>query len=267
MKIPYLSKKWAAVKEERYRNIDNYLSLMERCLTGTIYEDAPLSALGQKNYDAELREYGWDWPSNAHTMIGVKRLHNVRFLLEQCLAKKIPGDFVETGVWRGGACILAKAVLSAHNIHDRKVWLADSFEGLPAPNAELYPADTGDKFHTFKELVVDLDTVRNNFKKYGLLDDNVQFLKGWFSNTLPKAPITSIAVLRLDGDMYESTIDALNSLYPKVSHLGYIVVDDYHVVPACKTAVHDYLSKHSISAQLQEIDGVGVFWQKNASSK
>jgi O-methyltransferase len=262
MKIPYLSKKLMAIREERYRNIDNYLSLIEKCLCGTIYEDIPLAAWGQKAYDPQLREYGWDWPSVAHTMIGAKRLNNARTLLERCLAEKIAGDFVETGVWRGGACILAKAVLNAYGVKDRKVWLADSFEGLPPPNPDLYPADTGDKFHTYKDLAVDVKTVRNNFKKYGLLDDNVQFLKGWFSATLPTAPISSISVLRLDGDMYESTIDALNALYPKVSQLGYIIVDDYNVVAGCKAAVHDYLNRYSIPAQLQEIDGVGVFWQK-----
>jgi O-methyltransferase len=266
MKIPYFSRKREAIDQERYRNINNYLTLMERCLTGMIYEDAPLNVLGQTTYNAELREYGWDWPSTAHTMIGAKRLHNVRFLLEQCLSKKVPGDFVETGVWRGGACILAKAVLSAHGNRDRKIWLADSFEGLPPPKPDLYPADTGDEFHTYKELAVDIETVRNNFRKYDLLDENVQFLKGWFSDTLANAPIASIAVLRLDGDMYESTLDALNALYSKVSNLGYIIVDDYHVVPGCKSAIHDYLNKHSISVKLQEIDGVGVFWQKQMAS-
>jgi O-methyltransferase len=262
MNIPYISKKLAKIRQKRYRNIDNYLSLMEKCLTGTIYEDAPLQTLGQKKYDPQLREYGWDWPSSAHTMIGSKRLHNVRMLLERCIALNIPGDFIETGVWRGGACIMAKAVLKAHAVEDRKVWLADSFEGLPAPNPTLYPADDGDKFHTFQELAVDLETVRSNFKKYDLLDSNVHFLKGWFADTLPNSSVDSLAVLRLDGDMYESTMDALNALYPKLSVGGYVIVDDYHVVAGCKSAVHDYLDRHSIKPTLEEIDGVGIFWQK-----
>ena len=158
---------------------------------------------------------------------------------------------------------MAKAVFHAHGVVDRKVWLADSFEGLPPPNPDLYPADQGDAFHTYKELVIDLPTVQDNFRKYGLLDENVKFLKGWFSETLPKAPIESIAVLRLDGDMYESTIDALDALFHRVSVGGYIIIDDYHVVKGCKAAVHDFINKHALKAEIEEIDGVGIFWRKN----
>ncbi len=240
---------------------DSELQLMQRCLAGTIYNDPPLNVLGQDNFDATLREYGWDWPSKAHTMIGLKRLANIQMLMERVIVDNVPGDFIETGVWRGGACILMRAVLDAYGITDRKVWLADSFEGLPRPDEDKYPADSGDKFHTFLELQVSLEEVKQNFEKYGLLDDQVQFIKGWFKDTLPNAPIEKLALLRLDGDMYESTIDALNALYDKISVGGYVIVDDYHVVPACKSAIHDFLSKRNLNPAIEEIDGVGVYWK------
>src|SRR6516162_10839417 len=246
--------------DERLR--DAYLSLIEKCLTGTIYEDKAFHAVGDGVYDASLREVGRDWPSMAHTMIGVKRLANLRTLTEKVIRERIPGDLIETGVWRGGACILMRAVLHAYNVTDRRVWVADSFEGVPAPNSQKYPEDTGSDYHTFHELSVPLETVRNNIRKYGLLDDQIVFLKGWFKDTLPAAPIKSLAVLRLDGDLYESTIVALNALYGKVSAGGYVIVDDYHVVRACKSAIHDFIATARIAPKICEIDGVGVYWQK-----
>lgn len=247
---------------ELHRARDCYLSLIEACLAGTIYEDPPLTVLGLTEFVHLHREYGWDWPSKAHTMIGVKRLSNLRTLTERVIRNGVPGDLMETGVWRGGACILMAAVLKAYGVTDRRVWVADSFEGCPAPDAEQYPDDSGSVFHTYRELAVSLEEVKDNFEKYGLLDDHVVFLKGWFQDTLPTAAVERLALLRLDGDMYESTLVALKSLYHKVSPGGYIIVDDYHVVEQAKKAIHDFWAARGISPQLEEIDGVGVFWKK-----
>ena len=238
---------------------------MESCLTGTIYEDQALKASGAEIYDIARRKIGMDWPSTAHTMIGIKRLANLRMLAETVIANEIPGDFIETGVWRGGACILMRAVLNAYQVTDRRVWVADSFQGVPPPDLQRYPADAESTFHTFAELSVPLETVRRNFEKYGLLDGQVVFLKGWFKDTLPTAQIRRLALLRMDGDLYESTIVALNALYDKLSPGGYVIVDDYHVVSGCRNAIGDFLSARKIpSFRFSEIDGVGVFWQKTS---
>ncbi len=247
-----------------WRVRDRYLSLLEQCLIGTIYQDKPLPVLGSKDYDPNLREYGCDWPSSAHSMIGSKRMNNLRCLSELVIYKCIPGDFIETGVWRGGSCIMMRAILEAYGIKNRKVWVADSFEGLPAPDEEKYPDDKGQEFHTYKELSISIDQVKRNFEAYNLLDEQVVFLKGWFKDTLPDAPIKKLAVLRLDGDLYESTIQALEALYHKVSIGGYIIIDDYHVVEGCKKAVHDFCDKNSITPEIREIDSVGVFWEKTS---
>lgn len=241
---------------------ERYLQLMLDCLTGSIYQDPPLKALGKDAFDPALREYGWDWPSVAHTMIGRKRMANLRLLAENVLFHRIPGDFIETGVWRGGACIFLKAVLAAYGVADRRVWAADSFAGLPPPNGSAYPADAGDTFHTYAELAVPLEEVKRNFERYGLLDDRVIFLKGWFRDTLPDAPTGPLAILRLDGDMYESTMDALTNLYERVSPGGYVIVDDYRVVDGCRKAVDEFREQHGITDTIIEIDGVGVYWQK-----
>jgi len=242
---------------------NRYLQTLLDCLTGSVYEDPPLKALGSEKFDPELREYGWDWPSVAHSMIGRKRMENIRMLAEMVLFEAVPGDFIETGVWRGGACIFMRGILEAYDVRNRQVWLADSFEGLPAPNAAAFPADAGDVFHTYRELAVSLEQVQSNFRKYKLLDDRVAFLKGWFRDTLPKAPIVRLALLRLDGDMYESTMDALENLYDKLSPRGYVIVDDYRVVEGCRKAVDDFRTHRRIADPIIEIDGVGVYWRKS----
>ena len=244
-----------------------YLELMQSLLTGIIYRDLPLIPSGSDTFNSELRENGLDWPSQALTMIGVKRLSNLRTLTESIIKNNVPGDLIETGVWRGGACILMRAVLYAHNITDRNIWIADSFAGLPPANAAEYPEDAGSDFYKYKELAISLEEVQENFRFFDLLDEQTKFLKGWFKDTLPTANIGKLALLRLDGDMYESTMDALCSLYPKLSPNGYIIIDDYHVVPECKKAVNDYCREQGITPDIVEIDGVGIYWRKQLEDK
>lgn len=242
---------------------EQYLALVAKALDGTIYEDPGLAANGGGAFDPVLRAHGWDWPSVAFTMVGTKRLANVRTVLEAVIRDGVPGDFVETGVWRGGACIMAKAVLQAHGETDRRVFVCDSFEGLPPPDASAYPDDAGSDFHTYADLSVSLEQVKANFAKFDLLDDGVVFVKGWFRDTMPTLQTRTIAVLRLDGDMYESTIDPLRYNYDKIPPGGFVIVDDYHVVPQAKKAVHDFLSERGVTVNLREIDGVGVYFRKD----
>lgn len=213
-------------------------------------------------YKPELRIEGLDWPTTAETMIGLKRLGNIEFCFREVIKNNIQGDFIETGVWRGGATIFMRALLKSENIEDRIVWVADSFEGLPKPDADKYKADAGDKHFKKEELAISLETVKQNFEKYGLLDDKVKFLKGWFKDTLPKAPIKQLAILRLDGDMYESTMDSLTSLYSKLSIGGYIIIDDWGAVEGCKLAVQDYRRQNNITEEIIPIDWAGVYWKK-----
>ena len=213
------------------------------------------------------RLIGKDWPPDAETMIGLKRLENLRQCVRMVIQNDIPGDFIETGVWRGGACILMRAALSAYGDNSRCVWVADSFEGLPKPNAEKYAIDLGDRHWTLNYyLAVSLDEVQGNFARYRLLDDRVKFLKGWFRDTLPSAPIEKLAILRLDGDMYESTIQALDATYWKLSPGGFIIIDDY-ILSNCRQAVDDFRTRHHIRSHIEEVDGAAVYWQKLANER
>jgi O-methyltransferase len=268
-----------------------YLDLMKKCLTRSIFPDThrpvhrppwnvsplgwaayPLLAkiLGKSGvslyrevqFDPAARAEGLDWPAQADTMIGLKRLDNLHACIQQVIREKVPGDFIETGVWRGGACIFMRAALNAYaDGCGRQVWLADSFEGLPKPDGR-YRQDEGDRHWTFHRLSVSLDSVKCNFSRYGLLDDRVRFLQGWFKDTLPTAPIKSLAIMRLDGDMYSSTMDSLINLYWRLSVGGYVIIDDYGI-ERCRQAVDDFRASNQIETPLIPIDlSGGVFWRK-----
>jgi len=230
-----------------------------------------LSVLAKRNirlvrtipFDKHKRTLGLDWPFAAETMIGMERLANLQKCVEIVLSEDVPGDLVECGVWRGGACILMRAVLAVYGDDKRHVWVVDSFAGVPPPDSKKYAADKDLRLDLQADvLAVPKSTVQANFQRYGLLDDRVSFLEGWFKDTLPTAPIDCISVLRLDGDLYESTIQAMDALYPRLSPGGFCIIDDYHAIDACRRAVADYRERHSISAPIIEIDGTGVFWRK-----
>ncbi len=221
-----------------------------------------LQIVKQQDFSESQRMAGQIWPGYAHTMIGFKRLDNLQHCIETVLSEGVKGDLIETGVWRGGACIFMRAVLAAYGIDDRRVFVADSFEGLPKPDTRKYPSDKGDRHHVYKAyLAVSKEEVEDNFRKYGLLDNQVVFLKGWFKDTLPHAPIERLSILRLDGDMYGSTIESLESLYPKLSSGGFCMIDDY-ALAGCKSAVDDFRAKHTIDSEMKEIDWTGRYWRK-----
>ena len=213
---------------------------------------------------AAWRAEGRDWPLSGETMIGIKRLDNLQECIADIVQSDVPGDLLEAGVWRGGAAIFMRAALKVYGESGRTVWAADSFQGLPAPDPSRHPADNGDLHHLARALAVSLDEVKANFERYGLLDEHVRFLPGFFRDTLPSAPVERLALLRLDGDMYESTMLTLHHLYAKVECGGYVIVDDYgnDQLPACRQAVDDYRAEHSIAEPIVRIDWTGAYWKR-----
>lgn len=249
---------------ENFAAIKHRLDALEEALTGMREQDPPLqgSPIHLTDYNPHAREFGLDWPSTALTMVGKRRLHNFRKLTERVIRSGIPGDIIETGVWRGGASILARAVLAEWKVTDRKVIVADSFQGLPPPDESKWPADRNSELHTYEQLAVSLQQVRDNFAQHGMLDDQVVFLQGWFRDTMPHVPSSQLAVIRLDGDMYESTIDPLVHLYDRLSPGGWVIVDDYALFQSCKAAVHDFFAMKNINPVIRAIDRIGVFFRK-----
>ena len=269
--------------------VELYLDLLKRCLTRDLVPEryrpvgrgssaaarlfGPLRHLLARRRlelvrriepDAAGRAAGRDQPEDAETMMGLRRLDNLQECISAVLVDGVPGDLIETGVWRGGGTIFMRGVLAALGDTSRTVWVADSFQGIPRPDGAAFPVDAGDDHWKRTRLAVSQADVEANFARYHLLDERVRFLPGWFSDTLPTAPVERLAVLRLDGDLYESTIVALRYLYPKLSRGGYVIVDDYGALASCRAAVDDYRREHAIAEEIRRIDWTGVFWRRTA---
>lgn len=237
---------------------ERYLSLLAGCLTRELFLDQDEPGL-----DPAVRSEGRDWPPTAETMIGRVRLDHVLGCARTAIEEDVPGDFAECGIWRGGVVALLRAVLVAYGDPGRTVWGADSFEGLPVPDPARFPADEGYDWSGVDALKVGADEVRANIARYGLLDDRVRLLEGWFEDTLPAAPIEALSVLRVDGDLYQSTMDVLTSLEPKVSPGGFVIIDDYNGWDPCRRAVDDYRAGRGITAPLAPVDWIAVAWRKD----
>lgn len=276
------------MKLSREINTDMYVEFLKNALIGTLYkehnwtavnaqaekikpfmvkrlfrlffirqlEKRSLKLIKMSEGDDSTKSEGSHWPLVGYTMIGTNRMDNIRICVEKVLENNIDGDLVETGVWRGGATIFMRGLLKVYHVQDKNVWVVDSFEGLPPAEAN----DGGD-LSMIDVLKVSLDEVKSNFDRFGLLDDQVKFLKGWFSETLPGAPINSISVLRLDGDLYSSTMDSLENLYHKISPGGFLILDDYYAWASCQRAVTDFREKNNIHNEIKKIDWSGAYWQ------
>jgi Macrocin-O-methyltransferase (TylF) len=245
--------------------VDLYLDLMKKVLTNTLGDAEP--DVDDPRFTQRFLEHYIR--GRAYTMVPLARLDNVQRCMVDVLARGVPGDIIETGIWRGGTTIFMRAVLAAYDVTDRRVWVADSFQGLPEPDHEKFPAEA--RAHASKTLAADYQhfavsrqDVEANFATFGLLDDQVRFLEGWFKDTLPRAPIDRLSVIRLDGDYYESTMDALTSLYDKLSPGGYVIVDDFgeRLWTYCRKAIEDFRRHRGIVDELRRVDSKCYYWQR-----
>jgi hypothetical protein len=249
---------------------DLYLNLLKRSLTDTLGRAEPDHQNPQDvRFIADF--IGHYIRGRAVSMLPLVRFDNLQSCIEAVLRDGVPGDLIETGVWRGGATIFMRGALEALGDRTRQVFVADSFEGLPEPDAEKYPIEA-QAYHgavmakAMNRLEATLEDVEANFAAYGLLDDRVRFLKGWFKDTLPSAPVERLALMRLDGDYYESTRDALEALYDKLSPGGFVIIDDYaedHWT-YCRRAVDEFREARGITTPLQRVDAACWFWRREA---
>ena len=261
-----------------------YADLLKRTLVNwfyghTVTRDMELISVRRKAMAAVLNRFGYraveaaalpmdqltdgigTYSNGSYTLIGLKRLDNVEHCVRTVIRDGVPGDLLEAGVWQGGTCIFMRGMLKVLADTSRTVWVADSFAGIPAPDLAAYPQDADEYLHTVNELAVSVETVRSNFARFDLLDDQVQFLEGYFKDTLHIAPIEKLAVLRMDGDMYQSTWETLDALYPKLSPGGFLIVDDY-ARDNCAKAVADYREEHRITEEVISVDWTGAYWRK-----
>lgn len=235
-------------------------AVVRRALTPMKLELVRLVPSGPEDY-IESGHEARNRVEDAETMLGTLQLDAMQFCITDVCERGVPGDLLEAGVWRGGMTIFMRGVLKARHDTERHVWVVDSFAGLPKPDEAIdtFGWKAGD-------MAVSLEEVKGNFMRYGLLDDQVSFLKGFFSDTLPNAPISSLSVLRVDADLYESTIDVLNHLYPKLSPGGYAMFDDYQNLKECRRAIDEYRQANRISDPIVKIDSRAVYWKKTTNA-
>jgi hypothetical protein len=247
---------------------DLYIDLLKKVLTNTLFEPEPdVDEEVHRFVPAFTKHY---MKSPAITMLPMARMDNLEHCVRTVVADNVNGDLIETGVWRGGATILMRAILKSLDVRDRTVWVADSFEGLPEPDAEKFPTEAKG-FHgpvitkAYDRFAASIETVQANFQAFGLLDNQVRFLKGWFKDTLPNAPIERLAVMRLDGDYYESTMDALTALYDKLSVGGFVIIDDYaeDLWTNCRQAVDEFRASRGITDELIRVDSKCSYWRRS----
>jgi Macrocin-O-methyltransferase (TylF) len=244
-----------------------YLNLLKKSLTNTLFNFEPDIDDDEFRFVRHFTEHYVN--GAAVSMLPIARLDNLEDCIVDVIESCVPGDLIEAGVWRGGATIFMRAVLKAYNVSGRSVWVADSFEGLPRPDAERFPLEAKTQQgpvmqKAYKNLAVGLEEVQGNFRAYELFDGQVRFLKGWFKDTLPSAPIHALAILRLDGDFYQSIRDGLDNLYDRLSAGGYVIIDDYgeDSWTYCRKAVDDFRRERGIHEPLVRVDSKCFYWKR-----
>jgi O-methyltransferase len=249
-----------------------YLDLLELALCDLVGTTTGSVGLGDAGAVASrelagdqlrLRAAGMDWPLHGLTMVGLTRLHDLQACVESVVAEGIQGDLVEAGVWRGGASLLMRAALDALGDRDRTVVVADSFQGFPQGDGREGAAAPWSAMHY---LGVPLEEVRASFARLGVAD-GVEFVPGFFQDTLPGLRDRAWSLVRLDGDTYEATRLALDCLYPGLAVGGHLIVDDFGTVEDCRRAVEDFRAEHGIDDALVEVDWTCVRWRRGSAER
>lgn len=194
-------------------------------------------------------------------MVGSAALFNLARMVRAVLTFDIPGNLVECGVWRGGASFLMADLLRQAGVRDRKVWLCDSFEGLPPPQEVDGPAAVAyaanpESADYYDNCRASLEDVRQTAVEFGL-SPYTEFVKGWFDQTLPlyRQRVGRIAVLRIDADWHASVRCCLENLYDQVVEGGLIIFDDYYAYDGCALAVHEFFGRRHLAHPIESITG------------
>jgi hypothetical protein len=246
-----------------------YLNLLKKVLTDTLWNHEPSRESDGLEFVKTFADHYIR--GQAVSLLPLARFDNLQHCMTDVVSNGVDGDFIETGVWRGGAVIFMQAFLKSLGLqHNRRVWVADSFEGLPVPDKTEHPIEYRAHQNLIEPLYgkfeASLEEVQANFARFDLLDPNVIFLKGWFKDSLPTAPIEKLAIVRLDGDYYDSTMDGLNNLYDRLSVGGFMIVDDYgeDTWTECRRATDEFRASRNIKDELIMVDSSCGYWKKSA---
>ena len=239
---------------------DGYIDLLKRSITNfhNLGGDTPFEQFRCVNhYDVPQGRWKIGPFARPTTLLSKSQLDLIEFAIVRVERDKVPGDIIEAGIWRGGAVILMRALLDAYQIKNRKVFAADSFAGIP-----LNTRAKGDPVDKWSDRwAASLDDVKGNIRRFGMLDDRIEFVVGFFEDTLASLANERFAVVRLDSDSYDSVETSLDHLYPRLSKGGVLIIDDWHLV-GCRQAVEDFRAKHGIFDPIEVVDG-NSYWVKS----
>lgn len=198
-----------------------------------------------------------------HTMTSMERMHALWQAARYVLARGIPGDFVECGVWRGGSSMLAAlAFLRGGADAERRFFLYDTFEGMAEPTVEDGAPAHAEWARNQRQTHNDwcycsLEDVRANMLATGLAPERLELVKGMVEDTIPATAPDRISILRLDTDWYSSTRHELVHLFPRLESGGVLIVDDYGLWEGARRAVDEYLREAGVPLLLVRVDETG----------
>ena len=244
-------------------SLDAHVDLLKRTITNYHYlgGDASFEDFrAATHYDLQESQWKVDPLARPLTLLTKAQLDLVDKAVLDLEARKVRGDYIEAGVWRGGVIILLRALMDAYGITQRKVVAADSFAGIPRNvRAQNDPVDLWkDRW------VASLREVQQNVARFGLLDDRIEFLPGFFADTLKHLAGRKFALVRLDSDSYDSVETSLQHLYPLVPPGGVVIIDDWHLA-GCRQAVVDYRARHGVRDEIHEYEA-NAYWTKQRNA-
>lgn len=202
-----------------------------------------------------------------YTMTSVERMFGMYKAVNYIIDNKIPGDFVECGVWKGGSSMMIALTLKERSISDRSIFLYDTFEGMSEPTDNDKSFSGIDAAQLLKKedpaisssvwCVSSIEEVKSNLKSTGYPADKLHFIKGKVEDTLPANIPGPLAMLRLDTDWYESTKIEMELLFPLLVAKGVLIIDDFGHWQGAKKAVLEYFKNEKLSPYLNRLDYTG----------
>jgi O-methyltransferase len=204
-----------------------------------------------------------------YTASSVERMYALYQAIVYLHSRRVPGDIVECGVWRGGNCLLAARTLMLLGDTSRRIWLYDTFSGMTEPTSrdrDVYGGkalDMRERTHTEEgrptpfQFVASLEDVKANMATTGFPEERLVYVEGPVEETLPECRPDEVALLRLDTDWFESTLHSLRHLYPRLSRGGVLISDDYGDWPGVREAIDGYLAENDERLLLNRIDNTG----------
>lgn len=246
-----------------------YLDLLARAVCNYLYIGADTPETVFPNRDDQFSDVAWTIPEEArpHTIAKFVQIENLRRIGEEVIRRGVPGDFLEAGIWAGGLVIYMAGLLRAYGETDRALWAADSFAGIPKSRDGQDAVD-----QWVERWEAGLARVQSNIRRYDLLTPQIRFIQGYFADTLPGCAVERLALLRVDADTFDSTMDVLNALYHKVSPGGFVIIDDWHLA-GCRQAVIAFRDRHGITEPVRGIfvpgddEPMEAFWQVSGGAR